>query len=165
MSRGDHLWVQRIGYRHHGVDLGQGWVVHYAGSLTKSGAITITSTAEFADRSLVHTVHHEIRLPVEETVHRAKSRVGENNYRFIDSNCEHFATWCVTGLHDSEQVRLVVGSLNRGLGDFLDRLESVRRQRGQVFNDASRWCSVCGAEHGWPAITARQSGHNGTHSA
>jgi hypothetical protein len=154
MSLGDHLWVQRIGYRHHGVDLGQGWVVHYAGSLTRPGAITITSAAVFADGSSVNTVHYETRLPIEETVHRAKSRVGENNYRFIDSNCEHFATWCATGLHNSEQVRTVVGTLNLGLGDFLDRLESVRRQKGQELNDAPRWCSVCRAEHGWPDASA-----------
>lgn len=149
MSRGDHLWVQRIAYRHHGVDLGYGWVVHYAGTLTRPGAVTITSTAEFANGALVNTVQYERRLSVEETVHRAKSRVGENNYRFIDSNCEHYATWCVTGLHSSQQVRTVVGALNRGRGDFLHRLESERRQRGQELNDAPRWCSVCGAEHGW----------------
>jgi hypothetical protein len=80
--------------------------------------------------------------------------VGENNYRFIDSNCEHFATWSVTGLHASEQVLAVVGILNRGLGDFVTRLESVKRQQGQEFYDALRWCAVCGAEHGWPAASA-----------
>lgn len=149
MSRGDHLWVKRIGYKHHGVDLGLGWVAHYTGSITRPGAISITSTSDFADGASVHTVEYLRRLAIEETVHRARSRVGENSYRFIDSNCEHFATWCATGLHNSEQVRTVVGALNRGVGEFLDRLEIVRRQRGQALNDAPRWCSVCGAEHGW----------------
>ena len=151
VSRGDHLWVQRTGYRHHGVDLGDGQIVHYSGSLTRPGAISITSTAEFTQGALFHVVQHESRLSVEETVHRARSRVGENNYRFIDSNCEHFATWSVTGLHNSEQVLLVVGILNRGVGAFLGRLESVKRQKGQEYNDALRWCSVCSTEHGWPA--------------
>ena len=150
-SRGDHLWVQRSVYRHHGVDLGGGQVVHYSGSLTRPGAISITSTTEFTHGAPSHVVQYERRLSVEESVHRATSRVGENNYRFIDSNCEHFATWSVTGLHNSEQVLTVVGTLNRRLGAFLGRLESVRRQKGQEFNDALRWCSVCSAEHGWPA--------------
>jgi hypothetical protein len=134
------------------VDLGGGQIVHYSGSLTRPGAITITPTMEFTQGARFHVVHHESRLSVEEAVHRARSRVGENNYRFIDSNCEHFATWSVTGLHNSEQVLAVVGILNRGLGAFVVRLENVRRQRGQELNDALRWCSVCSSEHGWATV-------------
>jgi hypothetical protein len=38
-------------------------------------------------------------------IQRAKSRLGETKYDLFFNNCEHFATWCKTGLHDSEQVR------------------------------------------------------------
>jgi len=164
VSLGDHLWVQRPMYRHHGVDLGDGQVVHYTGSITRPGAISITSAEVFTQGAPFHMVHHERRLSVEETVHRAKSRVGENNYRFIDSNCEHFATWAVTGLHNSEQVLTVVGTLNRGPGTFLGRMESTKRQKGQELNDAPRWCSVCLAEHGWPPVAASRP-WDGEHAA
>ena len=38
-------------------------------------------------------------------VGRAESRLGENAYGLFDNNCEHFATWCKTGVHASEQVK------------------------------------------------------------
>lgn len=40
----------------------------------------------------------------EETVERAKSRLGENKYSLAFNNCEHFALWCKTGLRESSQV-------------------------------------------------------------
>ena len=40
----------------------------------------------------------------EETVARARSKIGESNYNLILDNCEHFAIWCKTGLYKSEQV-------------------------------------------------------------
>lgn len=44
----------------------------------------------------------------EETVERAKSRLGENQYDIAMNNCEHFAFWCKTGLSDSHQVDNVI---------------------------------------------------------
>ena len=32
------------------------------------------------------------------------SRIGEQRYNLLYNNCEHFATWCKTGRHRSEQV-------------------------------------------------------------
>lgn len=40
----------------------------------------------------------------EETVARARSKIGESNYNLFLDNCEHFAIWCKTGLYKSEQV-------------------------------------------------------------
>lgn len=40
----------------------------------------------------------------EETVQRAKSRLGENSYNLVTNNCEHFAIWCKTGVSKSTQV-------------------------------------------------------------
>ena len=33
MARGDHIYVERLGgvYAHHGIDTGDGWVIHYTG--------------------------------------------------------------------------------------------------------------------------------------
>ena len=40
----------------------------------------------------------------EETVRRARSRLGEGGYNLALNNCEHFAVWCKTGIKDSSQV-------------------------------------------------------------
>ncbi len=45
----------------------------------------------------------------EETVARAKSLIGEDQYNLITNNCEHFAIWCKTGAHKSYQVERVLG--------------------------------------------------------
>lgn len=40
----------------------------------------------------------------EETVQRARSRLGEKEYNLLLNNCEHFAIWCKTGLSKSYQI-------------------------------------------------------------
>ena len=44
----------------------------------------------------------------EETVNRARSRLGEESYNLIFNNCEHFALWCKTGKSKSIQVEKAV---------------------------------------------------------
>ena len=41
-------------------------------------------------------------------IERAKSRLGESDYNLVFNNCEHFATWCKTGLGESLQVQTVI---------------------------------------------------------
>ena len=43
----------------------------------------------------------------EETVQRARSRIGERKYSVTSNNCEHFAMWCKTGIAESKQVKEV----------------------------------------------------------
>lgn len=35
---------------------------------------------------------------------RAESRLGRSDFDIVLNNCEHFATWCKTGIRDSEQI-------------------------------------------------------------
>lgn len=49
----------------------------------------------------------------EETVKRAKSRLGETKYSLAFNNCEHFAIWCKTGLSKSHQVDAFLGTIER----------------------------------------------------
>jgi hypothetical protein len=37
-------------------------------------------------------------------IRRARSRIGENGYRLLSNNCEHFCEWCLHGEPRSEQV-------------------------------------------------------------
>ena len=44
----------------------------------------------------------------EETIRRAKERLGEEKYNLVTNNCEHFAMWCRTGESVSGQVKQIV---------------------------------------------------------
>ena len=44
----------------------------------------------------------------EETVARARSRLGQGGYNLALNNCEHFAVWCKTGVSESSQVNNVL---------------------------------------------------------
>jgi hypothetical protein len=39
-----------------------------------------------------------------EVVQRARSRVGEDSYRLLTNNCEHFCEWCLRGQNRSYQI-------------------------------------------------------------
>ena len=43
----------------------------------------------------------------EKTVQKAYSRLGERKYSPCSNNCEHFASWCKTGIHTSEQAERI----------------------------------------------------------
>lgn len=44
----------------------------------------------------------------EETVQRARSKLGMGGYNLALNNCEHFAVWCRTGVKDSSQVNNIL---------------------------------------------------------
>lgn len=106
MARGDHIFVKRLGYTHHGVDLGDGVAIHFCGEPgSKANAtIRLCTYDEFLAGGVMQVVAYATRLDVEVTVARAESKVGESGYRLYSNNCEHFARWCVTGRHSSAQV-------------------------------------------------------------
>nr|WP_269506474.1 lecithin retinol acyltransferase family protein [Burkholderia sp. IMCC1007] len=108
---GAHLVSDRDGYSHHGIYVGDGRVVHYAGLCTSlhRGPIEEVTLERFAAGHAVRVVPHPYAAYAGRTaVLRARSRLGENRYRLLTNNCEHFCTWCVEGTGHSEQVRTCV---------------------------------------------------------
>ena len=111
---GAHLVTPRFAYSHHGVYVGGGTVVHYAAfaKLWARGPVEEISLTRFADGYAVWLrparAHN---LPGAEVVRRARSRLGENRYRFLSNNCEHLSEWCVNGEHRSPQVERLLGRL------------------------------------------------------
>jgi hypothetical protein len=116
MQPGDHLFIRRgiLGrsgqYTHHGVYVGAGQVIHYAGFANgfslASRPIELACLETFADGEQVQIKPYAIRpFNHTETVIRAKSRLGENNYNLLFNNCEHFASWCCIGEKHSAQLR------------------------------------------------------------
>lgn len=105
MARGDHIRVDRGGYSHHGIDVGDGTVIHYTGEVGQktNAAVQQTSLVTFAAGGVVEIVEYA-DPPSDSVLDRARSRLGEDRYHLVLNNCEHFARWCRTGSHQSDQV-------------------------------------------------------------
>jgi len=110
MAKGDQIYVFRPYleiqglYEHHGIDCGDGTVIHYR------------KTNETISQTPLFTFSHGLKIYIREyvkgfcfipdtVIKRAKSRLGEQQYNLLFNNCEHFATWCKTGISDSKQIR------------------------------------------------------------
>lgn len=82
-------------------------VVHYAG-LCRSlhrGPVEETTLECFASGHEIMVILDPMtRYAGSEAVRRARSRLGENRYRLLTNNCEHFCNWCIHGENRSEQV-------------------------------------------------------------
>jgi len=118
MARGDRLAVERrfagstVTYTHHGIDLGDGTVVHARPDdperIFDGGSVARTSREEFAAGAAIRVITDPpaIHSP-DEIAARALSLVGRDGYCPVVENCEHFATWCATGERGSRQVDLL----------------------------------------------------------
>jgi hypothetical protein len=122
---GAHLTSSRWGYSHHGLYVGDGRVVHYSGlsGFWQCGPVEEVSLFQFAEGHPIQILPHpEPPFSPEEIVRRARSRLGEDDYRLFNNNCEHFCNWCLSGVSRSAQVerrlRLplrILGVVMRGL--------------------------------------------------
>jgi len=104
---GAHLITPRHGYSHHGIYVGVGKVVHYAGlaRALRRGQVEEVSITRFAAgyEVLIESSADPVYAR-NEAVWRARSRLGENRYRVLTNNCEHFCAWCLYGESRSKQV-------------------------------------------------------------
>lgn len=110
MARGDHIRVFRRGYWHHGIDCGDGTVIHYTGELFNraNAAVRRTPMDQFAKGGRVRVVKSDASYDIEAIIARAHSRLDEARYSTVSNNCEHFASWCRTGRRESKQVRRTI---------------------------------------------------------
>ena len=117
---GAHLSSSRRGYSHHGIYVGRGWVVHYSGlsgGFWQCGPVEEVSLSRFALGNSVRIVEQRgSAYSPEEIVRRARSRLGENDYRLFSNNCEHFCSWCHSGVSRSAQVQRPLHWPRRVLG-------------------------------------------------
>jgi hypothetical protein len=108
---GTHLVSPRRGYQHHGLYAGHGRVIHYAGfsRLFRRGPVEEVSLARFARGRAVHAQPHAApAFAGLAAVQRARSRLGEDRYRFWTNNCEHLVQWALHGTPRSSQVERLV---------------------------------------------------------
>jgi hypothetical protein len=118
MALGDQLYVWRQFvnvegvYQHHGIDVGDGNVIHYR---KPSEIIECTSFETFSRGNPVYIRQYPDGFCFigDVVVNRAISRLGENKYNLIFNNCEHFATWCKTGVSDSQQIKNFMPTIDK----------------------------------------------------
>jgi hypothetical protein len=103
---GAHLISPRRFYLHHGIYLGGADVAHYSGfsGSLRPGPIEVTDLEHFANGKPVWVLQEPCKYSSEEIADRARSRLGEKQYRVLFNNCEHFCSWCVSGKSYSAQV-------------------------------------------------------------
>lgn len=95
LEKADHLFVQRLGYTHHGLYIGHGKVIHYL-----KVKVTADSLETFADGAKIHKKSEDESprcYSIEKVIKRAYSRLDEDNYSVLFNNCENFVRWCRTG--------------------------------------------------------------------
>jgi hypothetical protein len=124
LAPGTQLIVSRIGYRHHGIYIGNGRVIHYVRRIRyPEGLIEEVSILEFSRGSAVRVGRQpDGASRGQNVVLRARSRLGERRYDVVRNNCEHFCNWCQFGEHRSSQIDL----LPRPVRMLLDALQRVR---------------------------------------
>lgn len=110
MVKGDRIYVYRnLGqldglYQHHGIDCGDGTVIHYR---KPSEIIERTSLETFSKGNPIYVTEYGDGFGYipDVVLERAESRLGEKKYNFLFNNCEHFASWCKTGVSESQQIK------------------------------------------------------------
>ncbi|MEI6001412.1 lecithin retinol acyltransferase family protein [Paraburkholderia bengalensis] len=118
LPRGAHLTTRRPGYVHHGIYIGDGRVIHYAGFSRRfaRGPVEIVSIEQFAGGFGLQVICHRfVKYTGLEVVRRATSRLGECKYRLLTNNCEHFCLWCLFGQGRSEQVEACIRNPAHGV--------------------------------------------------
>jgi hypothetical protein len=104
---GAHLVSPRIGFVHHGIYLGNGKVIHCGAvsGLLPRGPVEEVSLREFRrGRPVAVRGGVPVKYAPRDVVERARSRLGEDHYRILSNNCEHFCEWCLRGEERSYQV-------------------------------------------------------------
>lgn len=127
MARADHIYIECdvigiLPYTHHGIDCGDGTVIHY----TLNGVNRI-SLQEFSQGKKIYKKRHDDYDSPDIVIIRAESRLGENKYHPVLNNCQHFASWCKTGFEESKEVKPILDLL-----DFFQwRLPDIEREHYQ----------------------------------
>jgi Lecithin retinol acyltransferase len=116
LRRGDHIRAGRPGVPHHdGIYLGDGHVIHLVGTHGGGKAdarVQIGTLKAFAAGRPVTVRHYSGHHNPDAIIARAMSKLGDGNYHLIFNNCQHFARWCATGDHRSEQVTSTTATMS-----------------------------------------------------
>ncbi|MEC4815347.1 MAG: lecithin retinol acyltransferase family protein [Scytonema sp. PMC 1069.18] len=104
MAKGDHVYISFFfdGFpvTHHGIDCGDGNIIHY-----NMQRVAMIPKTQFGKGRTLHVKEYGKCDSDNMVVERAKSKLSEEAYNVFFNNCEHFAYFCKTGKHESEQLK------------------------------------------------------------
>ena len=113
MTLVDEIIARTKSYYHYGIQISENEIVHFVGPSyfkRKESKIEIISIDSFLRNGTLEIVKdYKPYFSREKIVERALSQVGTKFgiYSIPDNNCEHFATWCATGIKQSQQSKLL----------------------------------------------------------
>lgn len=85
-------------YEHYGIYIGDNKVIEYNSSdgTMRNAEVSSGNMSESFPKGkyFVLDFGSNTKYSADDTVKRAKSRLGEKNYNLLTNNCEHFAVWC-----------------------------------------------------------------------
>src|SRR5262249_45819563 len=101
-----HLVTPRMLYTHHGIYVGNGRVIHYDGLAYgwRRGQVVDVPLRRFAHGRGIRVRRDARCFDPGTVVERAHSRLGEQSYRLMTNNCEHFCAWALNGESRSSQI-------------------------------------------------------------
>jgi len=108
---GAHLITPWLGYTHHGIYAGDGKVIQYGAlkyDIIRKPVEEVTLEDFAQGRQIYVVTHAQARFEAEQSISRARSRLGEKQYRLLTNNCEHFVEWCLHDEHRSFEVETAV---------------------------------------------------------
>ncbi len=116
MARGDHISVKRCKgmYTHHGIDMGDGTVVHFSGEplRIRHACVVRDSWEVFCGGDTPRVVSKgDAHGNADDVAEIALSHLGQTGYQLWSNNCEHFANHCNAGKKHSRQARRVLRGL------------------------------------------------------
>jgi hypothetical protein len=130
-----HLTTPRGLYTHHGLYVGQGRVIHYAGLARglRPGPVEEVSLEQFArGRGIWIDSRRPARFDPAHAITRARTRLGEDRYRVLSNNCEHFCEWCLHGQSRSQQVESWRAAPRAALRTLSTVLRALVTRRAEV---------------------------------
>jgi hypothetical protein len=118
-------------YIHYGIFVDNNEVVHYAPKDTpgnptknlildgpKNAVIHSVTLDKFLNGNylIIDNEYKPLKYNQKQTIERAKSKINSNKgeYNLLSHNCEHFASWCMTGKSQSKQVEAGGGIIKIG---------------------------------------------------
>lgn len=95
-------------YDHMAIYVGNNKVIHYCSTTGNASDAEIKETdmEPYFNKGnyFILNIKNTTQFNAEDTVKRAKTRLGEKKYNLLQNNCEHFVIWCKTDNSESFQL-------------------------------------------------------------
>jgi hypothetical protein len=153
MKKGDRIFFRTQGltrFDHHGIYCGNNEVIHldglnlvckdnldvFLGNKNRDGSVKNLQILGIADISVVASDSPKDVIQRAEDYYEGRKSFG--GYNLVFNNCEHFATWCQTGVAQSKQV-LDVAENTKHVGT---NLQSARHHRASILPSSPTMVNV-----------------------